>query len=129
MCATRHGRSVGSTKGVSALDGLVFCGGIGQNAAPIRSRIVDGLDYLGLRIDAQATPGACDIGCGAARILVIPTERNASSPRPTMTRSRPIRLRRNPALPATAPYAVTRQCSMRALAGAAATGQGLCPVR
>jgi acetate kinase len=71
----RARREIGALSAVlGGLDGLVFCGGIGENAAPIRSRIVEGLDYLGLRIDAQAPPDARDIGRGAARILVIPTD-------------------------------------------------------
>jgi acetate kinase len=41
----------------AALDGvdtLVFTGGIGENAAPVRWRICQGLGYLGVRLDEQA---------------------------------------------------------------------------
>lgn len=36
------------------VDGVIFTGGIGEHAARIRSRICDGLDGLGLRLDAAA---------------------------------------------------------------------------
>jgi acetate kinase len=39
---------------LGGLDTLVFAGGIGENAAPVRERICDGLDYLGIRIDENA---------------------------------------------------------------------------
>jgi acetate kinase len=39
---------------LGGLDTLVFAGGIGENAAPVRQRICDGLEYLGIRIDANA---------------------------------------------------------------------------
>jgi acetate kinase len=41
----------------AALDGvdtLVFTGGIGENAAPVRRRICQGLGFLGVRLDEQA---------------------------------------------------------------------------
>jgi acetate kinase len=41
---------------VAALGGLhtfVFAGGIGENAAVVRARICDGLDFLGLELDAE----------------------------------------------------------------------------
>ena len=37
---------------LGGVDTLVFAGGIGENAAPIRQRICDGLEYLGIGIDA-----------------------------------------------------------------------------
>jgi acetate kinase len=36
---------------LGGLDTLVFAGGIGENASPIRERICEGLGYLGLQID------------------------------------------------------------------------------
>jgi acetate kinase len=39
---------------LGGLDTLVFAGGIGENAAPIRKRICDGLEYLGIGIDEEA---------------------------------------------------------------------------
>jgi acetate kinase len=39
---------------LGGVDTLVFSGGVGENAAPIRARICADLDYLGLRLDAKA---------------------------------------------------------------------------
>lgn len=36
---------------LSGLDTLVFTGGIGENAASIRSRICEGMEFLGIRLD------------------------------------------------------------------------------
>jgi|SRR6056297_2261402 len=50
--ARRHaGALIAALEGV---DALAFTGGIGENAAPIRTRIVEGLGWLGARLD----PGA-----------------------------------------------------------------------
>jgi acetate kinase len=38
---------------LGGLDTLVFAGGIGENAAPIRSRICDGLGFLGIELDEK----------------------------------------------------------------------------
>jgi acetate kinase len=37
---------------LGGLDTLVFTGGIGEHAAPIRARLCGDLDWLGLRLDA-----------------------------------------------------------------------------
>jgi acetate kinase len=39
---------------LGGLDTLVFAGGIGENAATVRKRICDGLDFLGIDIDETA---------------------------------------------------------------------------
>jgi len=41
----------GLTTVLGGLDTLVFTGGIGENAVPVRRRICDGLEYLGIRLD------------------------------------------------------------------------------
>tara|TARA_R110000868_G_scaffold39683_23_gene138015 strand:- start:1084 stop:2304 length:1221 start_codon:yes stop_codon:yes gene_type:complete len=48
--ARRH--LAGLTAALGGLDRLVFTGGIGANSPEIRARICDGLDYLGLALDA-----------------------------------------------------------------------------
>ncbi len=71
----RARREIGALSAVlGGLNALVFCGGIGENAGPIRQRIVEGLDYLGLQMGCLETQGTRDIGGGTARILVIPTD-------------------------------------------------------
>jgi acetate kinase len=44
------------------LDTLVFSGGIGENAAPLRRRICMGMEFLGIDIDERAN------GCHASVI-------------------------------------------------------------
>jgi acetate kinase len=39
---------------LGGVDTLVFAGGIGENAAPVRRRICDGLNFLGIQIDDAA---------------------------------------------------------------------------
>ena len=71
----RARREIGALSAVlGGVDALVFCGGIGENAGTIRQRIVDGLAYLGLVLNAAETQGSREVGCGPARILVIPTD-------------------------------------------------------
>lgn len=72
----RARREIGALAAVlGGLDGLVFCGGIGENAGPVRARILDRLDYLGLRTDADAnSANARQIGAGDTPVLVIPTD-------------------------------------------------------
>ncbi len=69
-------RELGAMSAIlGGLDGLVFCGGIGENAAEIRARATVGMDYLGLRIAPEANAAnAISVGDGATPILVIPTD-------------------------------------------------------
>jgi acetate kinase len=51
----RAGREIGSlAAALGGLDALVFTGGIGEHAAPVRAAIVDGAAWLGLELDAEA---------------------------------------------------------------------------
>ena len=53
------------------MDTLVFAGGIGENASPIRERICAGLEYLGIRLDDDANAGhASVISAGDSRVSV-----------------------------------------------------------
>jgi acetate kinase len=63
---------VGSFAAVlGGLDTLVFTGGIGENAAPIRKRICDGLNFLGIDIDGAANDRHADrISSRAASVAV-----------------------------------------------------------
>ncbi|AEB59977.1 acetate kinase [Ectopseudomonas mendocina] len=61
------------------LDGLIFTGGIGENSALIRSKTLDHLTLLGLKLDAEAN-ARCVRGIAGAihadghvRVLVVPT--------------------------------------------------------
>ena len=69
-------RELGAMAAVlGGLDGVVFSGGVGENAAPVRSRVIDGLGFLGLAIDDGANESnGPSVGPGAAKILIIRTD-------------------------------------------------------
>jgi acetate kinase len=69
-------REIGAMAAVlGGVDALVFTGGIGENAAPIRARVLEGMEFLGLAPDAAANDaGARSIGAGPCTVLVIPTD-------------------------------------------------------
>lgn len=46
--------------GMGGADAVVFTGGIGENAAAIRTRILDGLQWLGVHLDAPANERTVD---------------------------------------------------------------------
>jgi len=56
---------------LGGLDTLVFTGGIGENAPAVRTRICDGLAFLGIELDeTQNAHSAPIISTGAARVIV-----------------------------------------------------------
>jgi acetate kinase len=62
---------------LGGLDALVFAGGIGEHAAPVRERICDGLEYLGIEIDdAKNNQHSEVISSPSSRVTVrvIPTD-------------------------------------------------------
>jgi acetate kinase len=64
------------TASLGGLDALVFTGGVGENAPAIRALATEGLDYLGVSLDAAANESArpdADVSAAgaAARTLVI----------------------------------------------------------
>jgi len=62
---------------MGGLDTLVFSGGIGENSPEIRSRICDGLEFLGIQLDAiMNLENALMVSSNSARIptYVIPTD-------------------------------------------------------
>lgn len=73
---TRARREIGALSAImGGIDGLIFCGGIGENAAPIRARIVEGLGFLGIEMDADANAeNHRVVSTGATRVMVIPTD-------------------------------------------------------
>ncbi len=65
---------------LGGVDAIVFTGGIGENAAPVRARSMQGLEFLGVRVDPARNAAAvggkeADISAPEAtvRTLVIPT--------------------------------------------------------
>jgi acetate kinase len=73
----RVGRELGSlAAALGGLDALVFTGGIGEHAVPIRERVVQGAGWLGLLLDTPANAaGGPRITSAASRVpaYVIPT--------------------------------------------------------
>ena len=71
-------REIGALVAVlGGLDGLVFTAGIGENAGEVRARIAAGLDWLGLRLDADSNDAnATRISApdSAIEVFVIPTD-------------------------------------------------------
>lgn len=69
-------RELGAMAAVlGGLDALVFTGGVGENAAPIRARVLDNTAFLGLSLDPKANAvNATRIDAGAVPVLVIPTD-------------------------------------------------------
>jgi acetate kinase len=63
------------------VDALVFTGGIGENAAAIRARLLDGARWLGLRLDAEANlqraPGRISAVDSSVQALVLRTGEEA----------------------------------------------------
>ena len=73
-----HGHSEKCTdrdRGHGGLDALVFTGGVGQHAAPIRAMALERMGFVGLSVDAKANAAnAMTIHSGRVPILVIPTD-------------------------------------------------------
>src|SRR5512133_2982590 len=42
---------------MGGLDAVAFTGGIGENSAPLRQAVCEGLEFLGLKLDAAANAG------------------------------------------------------------------------
>lgn len=64
------------TAALGGLDALVFTGGIGENAAAIRSRICAGLDHLGIGLDERRNGVHAPVisADGGIPVCVIPTD-------------------------------------------------------
>lgn len=63
---------------LNGADAIIFTGGIGENAAPVRRQILEEMDYLGIKIDQDKNdPAKSDIKISAddsaVEVYVIPT--------------------------------------------------------
>ncbi|TNF57979.1 MAG: acetate/propionate family kinase [Rhodobacteraceae bacterium] len=72
----RTRRELGAMAAVlGGIDAMVFTGGIGENAAPIRARILEDTEFLGLSVDPRRNArNARNIAQGPKPVLVIPTD-------------------------------------------------------
>ena len=73
--AFRIKREIGAmAAALGGLDGIVFCGGIGENSARLRAEVCTDMGWLGIDLDAEANAqNAREIGADRVRVLVIPT--------------------------------------------------------
>jgi acetate kinase len=75
---------------LGGVDGIAFAGGIGENAAPVRRRALEGLEALGLAIDPRANDDArgmeAEISPRGARVraFVVPTNEEILIARDTL---------------------------------------------
>jgi acetate kinase len=61
----------GFAAALGGLDTLVFAGGIGEHASPVRARICDGLEFLGLELDpVRNAAHEAVISAAASRVVV-----------------------------------------------------------
>ncbi|QDC09183.1 acetate/propionate family kinase [Oceanicola sp. D3] len=58
---------------MEGIDALVFTGGIGENAAPIRSRVLSALAFLGFSLDESANKAGNERISSGLAALVLPT--------------------------------------------------------
>ncbi|MEO0542676.1 MAG: acetate/propionate family kinase [Pseudomonadota bacterium] len=69
-------REIGGMSAVlGGLDGLIFCGGIGENSSHVRRKVCNGMEWLGIYIDKVSNAdNAREIGTNKVRVMVIPTD-------------------------------------------------------
>lgn len=80
--ARKHVAAMSASLG--GIDRLVFTGGIGQNAPAIRARICEGLEFLGISLDASANEKNARVISNAdspAEVLVVPANEEAEMAR------------------------------------------------
>ncbi len=73
---------------LSGLDAIVFTAGIGEHSPTARASVCSGLEFLGVKLDAERNEkcrGECDISAedAAVRTLVIPTNEELAIARET----------------------------------------------
>lgn len=74
---------------LSGVDAILFGGGVGENAAAVRARILEGLEYLGIRLDpdlnaaAQGERRRISAGDSRVGVWVMPVDEGALMARQT----------------------------------------------
>jgi acetate kinase len=70
---------------IGGIETLVFSGGIGEHAAPVRARICEGLEHLGVRLDPTKNDASAPlVSTGACAVRVIPTDEESVILRETL---------------------------------------------
>ena len=71
-------RELGSlAAALQGLDGVVFCGGIGENSRSIRAKVADGMGWLGMHLDParnDANGPVISVDGAPVTVMVIPTD-------------------------------------------------------
>ena len=71
---------------LGGLDALVFTGGIGEHAGPVRERVCEGLEFLGIRLDRGRNAAHAPVISGDAAevtVRVVPTDEDLMVARQT----------------------------------------------
>lgn len=68
FCFRAAQKLAGLIPALNGLDGIVFCGGIGEHSAATRAMICDHLSWLGLTLDVHANSAASDTAGGITRL-------------------------------------------------------------
>ncbi len=74
---------------LNGCDGIIFAGGIGENGAPMRARILEGMEFLGIKIDPEKNRAAVgkeaeiQTSDSKIKIMVIPTDEEIAIARDT----------------------------------------------
>jgi len=88
----RISRELGSlAAALNGIDALVFTGGIGEHAAPVRARVCEQAGWLGIRLDAAANRSArprISAPDSAVSVWVIPTNEELMIAMHTLARTR-----------------------------------------
>ena len=72
---------------LQGLDAIVFCGGIGEHAWPVRERVLEGMEWIGVELDRTANRAGAQLissDRSRVRVLVIPTNEEAMIARHTL---------------------------------------------
>ena len=59
---------------LGGVDALVFTAGIGENSPTVRANICDGLEWMGIEIDATKNNAGGEIGAGDVRVITMATD-------------------------------------------------------
>ena len=75
MFCYRARRMIGSlAAALGGVDALVFTAGIGENSPTVRANICDGLQWMGIEIDATKNNAGGEIGAGDVRVITMATD-------------------------------------------------------
>ena len=72
---------------LKGIDAIVFCGGIGEHAWPVRERVLEGMKWIGMELDRVANRASTPVISSErsrVRVFVIPTNEEAMIARHTL---------------------------------------------